>query len=96
MSQVIDVAYVAELARLELAPDEQALFQRQLETIVGYVEKIGKLDLSGVEPTMHGQALVNVFREDVVVPPMDKERFLANAPARNGSEFRLPKIVEEA
>lgn len=96
MSHTIDVAYVAELARVELAPEEKRLFQQQLETIVRYVEKIGQLDVSGIEPTLHGQALVNVFREDTVVPSFDRERALANAPARNGFEFKLPKIVEDA
>lgn len=96
MSRTIDVAYVAELARLELSPDEKRTFQLQLETIVKYVEKIGELDLAGIEPTLHGQALVNVFREDVVVPSLGRERFLANAPERNGFEFKLPKIVEDA
>lgn len=96
MSHTIDVAYVAELARLELTPEEKRTFQQQLETIVQYVEKIGELDLSGIEPTLHGQALVNVFREDVVVPSFDRELALKNAPARNGYEFKLPKIVEDA
>ncbi len=96
MSHTIDVAYVAELARLELTADEKRLFQQQLETIVHYVEKIGELDVTGIEPTLHGQSLVNVFREDVVVPSFDRERALANAPERNGYEFKLPKIVEDA
>lgn len=96
VSHTIDVAYVAELARLELTPAERELFQQQLETIVRYVEKIGQLEVSGIEPTLHGQALVNVFREDVVTPSVDRERALANAPLRNGYEFKLPKIVEDA
>jgi aspartyl/glutamyl-tRNA(Asn/Gln) amidotransferase, C subunit len=96
VSHTIDVAYVAELARLALTPEEKETFQRQLETVVQYVEKIGELDLSGIEPTMHGQAVVNAFREDVVVPSLDRERFLANAPERNGAEFTLLKIVEDA
>ena len=96
MSHTIDVAYVAELARLDLTQDEKRTFQQQLETIVQYVEKIGELDLEGIEPTMHGQSLVNVFREDVVVPSFDRERALKNAPERNGAEFKLPKIVEDA
>ena len=96
MTHTIDVAYVAELARLDLSPDEKRTFQKQLETVVQYVEKIGELDLTGIEPTLHGQALVNVFREDVVVPSLDRERVLSNAPDRNGFEFKLPKIVEDA
>jgi aspartyl-tRNA(Asn)/glutamyl-tRNA(Gln) amidotransferase subunit C len=96
VSHTIDVAYVAELARLALTPEEKDTFQQQLETIVRYVEKIGGLELSGIEPTLHGQPVVNVFREDVLVPSFERERFLANAPERNGAEFRLPKIVEDA
>ena len=94
--QKIDVAYVAELARLELTDEEKAVFQPQLENIVKDVEKISQVDVSGVEPMMHGRKLVNAMREDVVKPSMDREEALANAPARTGDEFLLPKIVEGA
>ena len=92
----IDVAYVAELARLELTDEEKAVFQPQLENIVKYVEKISEVDVEGVEPMMHGRTLVNAFREDVVRPSLDRETVLANAPKRVGDEFLLPKIVEGA
>lgn len=92
----IDVAYVAELARLELTDEEKAVFQPQLEGIVGYVEKISAVDVEGVEPMMHGRPLVNAFREDVVRPSLPVETALANAPKRVGDEFLLPKIVEGA
>ena len=92
----IDVAYVSDLARLELTDDEKALFQPQLESIVKYVEKISEVDVDGVPPMMHGRELVNAFREDEVRPSMDREEALANAPARVGDEFLLPKIVEGA
>lgn len=92
----IDVAYVAELARLELTDEEKAVFQPQLENIVKYVEKISSVDVDGVEPMMHGRELVNAFREDVVRPGMSTEAALANAPKRVGDEFLLPKIVEGA
>ena len=92
----IDVAYAAELARLELSREEKDLFQSQLDGIVGYVEKISEVDVEGVEPMMHGHTLVNVFREDEVEESMDREDALANAPARTGDEFLLPKIVEGA
>ena len=92
----IDVAYVAELARLELTEEEKAVFQPQLENIVKYVEKISSVDVDGVPPTLHGREIVNAFREDVVRPSLDREAALANAPARTGDEFMLPKIVEGA
>ena len=92
----IDVSYVAELARLELTEEEKATFQPQLESIVEYVEKISSVDVDGVPPMMHGRELVNVFREDVVGESLPVEIALANAPARTGDEFLLPKIVEGA
>lgn len=92
----IDVGYVAELARLELTEEEKSLFQGQLEDIVGYVEKISSVDVEGVEPMMHGQRIVNAFREDEVRPGLPTETALANAPDRVGNEFLLPKIVEGA
>ncbi len=92
----IDVAYVAELARLELTDEEKNVFQPQLESIVGYVDKISSVDVEGVEPMMHGRPLVNAFREDVVRPSLPVEVALGNAPKRVGDEFLLPKIVEGA
>ena len=92
----IDVAYVAELARLELTDEEKAVFQPQLENIVQYVEKISSVGVAGVEPMMHGRPLVNAFREDVVRESLPAEVALGNAPARVGDEFLLPKIVEGA
>ena len=92
----IDVAYVADLARIELSDEEKAVFQPQLESIVGYVEKISSVNVDGVEPMMHGRPLVNAFREDIVRPSMDVEEALANAPRRTGDEFLLPKVVEGA
>ena len=92
----IDVAYVAELARLELTEEEKAVFQPQLENIVKYVEKISEVEVEGVEPMMHGQRIVNAFREDTVRPSLATEKALKNAPSRVGDEFLLPKIVEGA
>ena len=93
-SERIDVAYVANLARLELDAATVAQFQRQIETVVAYVRKIGELDLTGIEPTSHGQPVYNVFREDAARAGLDRAQVLANAPARVGDEFQVPRIVE--
>lgn len=95
-NQKIDVAYVAELARLELTESEKEVFQKQLEDIVKYVEKISSVDVTDVPPTMHGREKVNAFREDEVRASLDREIALGNAPRRTDTEFYLPKIVEGA
>ena len=96
MSQTIDVAYVAELARIALSEEERVAFQGQLETIVQYVEKVNGLDLDNIRPTMHGQVTTNFFRADEVRPSLERDAVLGNAPARTETEFKLPRIVEEA
>lgn len=90
----IDVAYVANLARLRLTDAEIATFQVQLNRIVEYMTKIRELDLSGIEPTSHAVSVQNVFREDAVKPGFDREKALGNAPACVNGQFQVPKIIE--
>lgn len=90
----IDVAYVAHLSRLRLSADETAVFQKQLEGIVGYVNKVREIDTTGVEPTAHGRSVRNVFREDRIREGLTTEEVLANAPAQRDGLFVVPRIVE--
>ncbi len=90
----IDVKYVAHLARLHLTPDEEQKFGEQLKHILGYVEKLKEVDVTGVEPTAHAFPLVNVTRSDEVRPSMSHEDALRNAPAQTNGLFMVPKIVE--
>jgi aspartyl-tRNA(Asn)/glutamyl-tRNA(Gln) amidotransferase subunit C len=88
-----DVRKVARLARLAL--DDSALHRLtdQLESILGYVEKISQADVTGVVPMAHALPLHNVFREDVVTPSLPLEKVLQNAPATDGPFFKVPKVI---
>ena len=90
----IDVKYVAHLARLSLSPDEEQKIGAQLGGILGYIEKLKEVDVTGVEPTAHAFPLVNVTRRDEVRPSMSNEDALRNAPAQANGLFIVPKIVE--
>ena len=90
----IDIKYVAHLARLHLTPDEEKKLGAQLDGILGYIEKLKELDVTGVEPTAHAVPLVNVFRPDVAQPSLSNEEALRNAPAKANGLFVVPKIVE--
>jgi aspartyl-tRNA(Asn)/glutamyl-tRNA(Gln) amidotransferase subunit C len=90
----IDVKYVAHLARLQLTTEEEQQFGEQLANILGYVEKLKELDVTGVEPTAHPIPLVNVTRADEVRPSLSHEAALRNAPAEANGLFMVPKIVE--
>lgn len=89
------VEHVARLARLELTDDEVELFRGQLSAVLERAERIQSLDLSDVPPTSHPVELRNVWRADEVIPPQDPEAILANAPQREGTLFRVPRILEE-
>ena len=90
----IDVKYVAHLARLSLTPDEEQKISAQLGNILGYIEKLKEVDVTGVEPTAHAFPLVNVTRPDKVRPSISNEDALRNAPAKANGLFMVPKIVE--
>ncbi len=89
-----DVKYIADLARLGLTPAEEEKLGAQLKNILGYIEKLNQVDVSGVEPTAHAFPLVNVTRPDQVRPSLSNEEALRNAPAKANGLFIVPKIVE--
>ena len=90
-----DVERVARLARLALGDAEIERMREQLNAILGYIDKLRELDITNVEPTSHAVPLVNVTREDDVVPSLPPEAMLANAPDRVGELFRVPRIIED-
>jgi aspartyl-tRNA(Asn)/glutamyl-tRNA(Gln) amidotransferase subunit C len=89
------VDHVARLARLELSADESARMQSQLGDILGYIGLLDELDLADVPPTSHVIEMTNVMRDDEVRPSLPLEKGLANAPAREGTMFKVPRIIED-
>ena len=90
-----DVLRIAELARLALSPEERARLSRELTAILGYVEQIGAIDTSGIEPTSHVQLDAPALRADVPRPSLPREAALRNAPdaTRASGLFRVPKVI---
>jgi len=90
----IDVRYVAHLARLSLTPEEEKTIGVQLSDVLGYIEKLKEVDVTGIEPTAHPFPLINVTRPDEIRPGLDHEAALKKAPAHANGLFIVPKIVE--
>jgi aspartyl-tRNA(Asn)/glutamyl-tRNA(Gln) amidotransferase subunit C len=84
------VLHVARLARLQLSDAEVEAMTGELSSVLGHIEKIGELDLDGVEPTSHVVALENVLRADEPRPSLPREVALAEAPDSDGVGFRVP------
>jgi aspartyl-tRNA(Asn)/glutamyl-tRNA(Gln) amidotransferase subunit C len=91
-----EVAYVARLARLSLTADELERFTEQLGAVLDHAQDVAALDTAGVPPTAHPLPLVNVWREDEVVPGLNRDEVLAQAPAVEADRFRVPRILGEA
>ncbi|MDA8357926.1 MAG: Asp-tRNA(Asn)/Glu-tRNA(Gln) amidotransferase subunit GatC [Actinomycetota bacterium] len=87
-----DVAHVARLARLDLGAEELERYTEQLARVLQHAADVAALDLTGVEPTSHPQALVNVLRDDEPRPGLDRDEVLAAAPDVEDHRFRVPRI----
>jgi aspartyl-tRNA(Asn)/glutamyl-tRNA(Gln) amidotransferase subunit C len=84
------VLHVARLARLRLTDKELERMPGELSHILDHVEKMGELDLDGVEPTAHVVELTNVLREDEPRPCLSRELALRGAPDAAEGGFRVP------
>jgi aspartyl-tRNA(Asn)/glutamyl-tRNA(Gln) amidotransferase subunit C len=93
-SSDFNLKYVAHLARIALTPEEEKKLASQLGGILGYIEKLKELDVSGVEPTAHAVPLTNVTRADEKGESLSQDDALKNAPAKANGLFIVPKIVE--
>jgi aspartyl-tRNA(Asn)/glutamyl-tRNA(Gln) amidotransferase subunit C len=90
----LDVAYVASLARLNLTESEAEVFQKQLNDVLRYVEKLRQADVTDVEPVAHLLPVFNVFRDDAPCEWFTAEQALSNAPRKANGLFIVPKVVE--
>lgn len=92
-----DVEKVAQLAHLEITPEELKIFAPQMAEIVTYVEQLSALATSDVEPALGGLTpegeRTDTSREDVVAPSLGPELALAAAPDAASGHFRVPKIL---
>ena len=99
---VEEVSRVAELANLELTPEEEPRMQRDLNAILGHIAQLNELDTEGVPPMAQvGEILggeINLagatLREDVVRPSLDRRAVMTAAPETDGRFFKVPKVIE--
>jgi aspartyl-tRNA(Asn)/glutamyl-tRNA(Gln) amidotransferase subunit C len=105
-----DVAYVADLANLELSAGERAGMVRDLNSILGYIDRLNELDTTSVEPMAQvsdrlgvdesrqgSERFAYATREDIpegLRKSLSQELALQNAPDADGTFFRVPKVIE--
>jgi len=102
-----DVSYVADLAHLELTAEERARMLKDLNSILGYIERLNQLDTTNVEPMAQvvsrygvskdstgSEAFAYTMRPDELRPSLPHDEAMSNAPQTDGTFFKVPKVIE--
>ena len=84
---------LATLAKLRFEPAEKEAIRTDLEKILGFMEKLNELDTTGVEPLVYISDAETVLREDNIVQTITRQEALQNAPAQDGTYFKVPKVI---
>jgi aspartyl-tRNA(Asn)/glutamyl-tRNA(Gln) amidotransferase subunit C len=87
---------LSNLARLEFNATEKEAIRKDLQRMIGFVEKLGELDTAGVEPLLHMSPETNVLRDDTPGGSVDRTAALSNAPATDGTYFKVPKVIRKS
>jgi aspartyl-tRNA(Asn)/glutamyl-tRNA(Gln) amidotransferase subunit C len=90
-----DVEHIAKLAKLKFNDAEKEKLQTELNSILGYIDKLNELDLENIEPLENVNDTENVFREDITGPSLSKEEALKNAPSKTDNFFKVPKVLDK-
>ncbi|HRC28140.1 MAG TPA: Asp-tRNA(Asn)/Glu-tRNA(Gln) amidotransferase subunit GatC [Candidatus Saccharimonas sp.] len=89
-----DVRHLAQLSNLQLGDDEIAGLQTDLENILNYIDQLGQLDTTGIEPTYQVTGLENMWRDDVAVQSeVSREQLLALAPEQQDNSVKVPQVL---
>jgi len=84
---------LAKLARVELTEEEEAKFEKDLESILSAFKDMEKVDTRGVKPTFQPVPVKNVLREDKLEPSLTQEQALANTKNKEKGFFKGPKVA---
>jgi aspartyl-tRNA(Asn)/glutamyl-tRNA(Gln) amidotransferase subunit C len=88
-----EVKKVAEMARIELSESEVAKFQKDLSSILNYVDELKTVNTDGLEIVSSVTGLENVHRADVPRSIENQEEIIANAPERKDKYFKVKSIL---
>jgi len=86
---------LSRLAMLQFNEAEKEEIKKDLEKMIGFVDKLKELDTTGVEPLLHVTQEVNVLRDDVPGNMLTREEALKNAPQHDGTYFQVPKVIRK-
>ena len=89
-----EVEHIAALARLQLNDTQKERYRAQLSSILDHIAKLKELDTRDVPPTTGGSVTEMPLRADEARPGLSLEQLLANAPQKDGDQFKVPPVFE--
>jgi aspartyl-tRNA(Asn)/glutamyl-tRNA(Gln) amidotransferase subunit C len=87
--------HLAKLARLEFSAEERDEIKSDLQKMISFVERLQKVDTTGVEPLTHMGSAINALREDAISGMITKDEALKNAPLKDENFFKVPKVITQ-
>lgn len=91
-----EVEHIAELAKLNLMPEEKETYREQLSAILDYAARLQEIDTADIPPTASVLPLRTVLREDVSRPGLPREELLANVKHKDKGQFRVDAVLDES
>ncbi len=88
------VKRIGRLARIRIEENEVEKYQSELNTILGFVEQLGEVNVEGVEPMTSVTPMTLRRRVDKVTDGGYPEKVVANAPLTEDNFFMVPKVIE--
>lgn len=88
-----EIRRLAELANIGLSDDQVNAYAKEIDQIIGFVEKLGNVDTDSVEPTDQVTGLVDVWRDDEVKPGLDHDALKLNAPQWEDGHFKVRRVL---
>jgi aspartyl-tRNA(Asn)/glutamyl-tRNA(Gln) amidotransferase subunit C len=90
--QIVDK--IASLAKLSFEGDEKTRIIKDMNNMLNFVDKLDEINTDGVAPLIHMTEDVNIFREDVAHITITQKEALMNAPKKDSTYFKIPKVME--
>ena len=86
---------IASLSKLEFNNQERASILKDMNKMLEFVDQLNELDTSEVEPLIHMSDEINILREDDVVQSISQEEALKNAPSKDSTYFKMPRVLNK-
>ena len=88
------VSKLARLSKLKFNEDEMKLISNDLSKMLDFINQLQDLDTEGIDPLIHMNEEINNWREDKVQGMISQEEALSNSPVKDGTYFKLPKVLD--